>query len=293
MPETGVVTIAAGLTGATRTLADAGYADPRREALRIGAIVVGVTPAHLWLHRDQVLDAGADERLARAVAARAGGAPVASAAGRAGFRTVELACDRRALIPRPETEGLVDLVLKGMGDGESGKGGLAADLGTGTGCLALALAVEGPFERVIAVERDAAAAALARENVARVAPPIPVEVREGDWLEPLGDGRYRVIVANPPYLTEAEWAALDPAVRDHEPWGALSSGSDGLDATRAILAGAAGRLTADGVLALEIDERRAEAVRDLAGAMGWRRVAIHDDLFGRPRYAVASMETHT
>jgi release factor glutamine methyltransferase len=146
---------------------------------------------------------------------------------------------------------------------------------------------------VIAVERDPAAAALARENVARVAPPTSVEVREGDWLEPLGDGRYRVIVANPPYLTEAEWAALDPAVRDHEPRAALASGPDGLDATRAILAGAAGRLTADGALALEIDERRAEAVRDLSGAMGWRRVAIHDDLFGRPRYAVASMETHT
>jgi release factor glutamine methyltransferase len=293
VPETRVVTIAAALTAAARTLAGAGYADPRREALCIGAIVVGVTPGHLWLHRDQVLDAGVDERLGRAVAARAGGAPVAYATGRASFRTVQLACDRRALIPRPETEGLVDLVLKGMGDRESGKGGLAADLGTGTGCLALALAVEGPFEGVIAVERDAAAAALARENVARVAPPIPVEVREGDWLEPLGDGRYRVIVANPPYLTEAEWAALDPAVRDHEPRAALSSGPDGLDATRAVLAGAAGRLTADGVLALEIDERRAEAVRDLAGAMGWRRVAIHDDLFGRPRYAVASMETHT
>lgn len=293
MPETGVVTIAAALTAAARTLAGAGHSEPRREALRIGAIVAGVTSGHLWLHRDQVLAAAVHERLARAVAARAGGAPVAYATGRASFRTVELACDRRALIPRPETEGLVDLALKGMGDGESGKWGRAADLGTGTGCLALALAVEGPFERVIAVERDAAAAALARENVARVAPLIPVEVREGDWLEPLGDGRYRVIVANPPYLTEAEWAALDPAVRDHEPRAALSSGPDGLDATRAILAGAAGRLTADGVLALEIDERRAEAVRDLAGAMGWRRVAIHDDLFGRPRYAVASMETHT
>jgi release factor glutamine methyltransferase len=218
---------------------------------------------------------------------------VAYATGRASFRALELACDPRALIPRPETEGLVDLVLHGKGAGEPWRGGLAADLGTGTGCLALALAVEGDFDRVIAVERAPAAAALARQNVASVAPATPVEVREGDWLGPLGDGRYRVIVANPPYLTDAEWEALDPAVRDHEPRTALASGPDGLAATRAILAGAAGRLAPDGVLALEIDERRATVVRQLAGALGWRRVALHDDLFGRPRYVVASMETHT
>jgi release factor glutamine methyltransferase len=152
--------------------------------------------------------------------------------------------------------------------------------------------VEGDFDLVVAVERDAATAALARENVARVAPPTPVTVREGDWLGPLGDARYRVILANPPYLTLDEWDALDPGVRDWEPQGALASGRDGLDATRTILAGAAPRLAPGGVLALEIDERRADAVRELAGALGWRRVAIHDDLFGRPRYAVASMETH-
>ena len=292
MPETPGGTIAAALGAATRTLARAGHVEPRREALRLGAIVAGVTPGDLWLGRAEPLEPGLDERWGRAVAARAGGAPVAYATGRASFRTVDLACDPRALIPRPETEGLIDLVLHGTGDGGRGTWGLAADLGTGTGCLALALAVEGDFELVVAVERDPAAAALARANVARAAPPTPVEVREGDWLAPLGDAHYRVIVANPPYLTEGEWDALDPSVRDWEPHAALASGPDGLDATRAILAGAARYLAPDGVLALEIDERRADAVVELAGALGWGRVAIHDDLFGRPRYAVASMETH-
>ncbi len=292
MPETAGGTIAAALGAATRALAGAGHADPRREALRLGAIVAGVTPGELWLDRERPLDPALDERWTRAVAARAGGAPVAYAAGRVSFRTVDLVCDPRALIPRPETEGLIDLALHGTGDGGRGTGGIAADLGTGTGCLALGLAVEGDFDLVVAVERDAAAAALARENVTRVAPPTPVEVREGDWLGPLGDARYRVILANPPYLTEDEWGALDPGVRAYEPRAALVSGPDGLDATRAILAGAARCLAPGGVLALEIDERRAEAVRELAGAAGWRRVAIHDDLFGRPRYAVASMETH-
>jgi release factor glutamine methyltransferase len=208
--------------------------------------------------------------------------------GHVAFRTLQLRCDPRALIPRPETEGLVSLVLEwSQGDEARGKGGIAADVGTGTGCIALALAVEGPFERVIAVERSPEAGALARENLALVRPPVPVEVREGELLAPLAGARYRAIVSNPPYVTAAEYGALDPAVREHEPRAALVSGADGLTATRALLAGAAGLLAPGGVLALEIDERRGDAVRALAHEHGWARIGIHDDLFGRPRYALA------
>src|SRR5204863_10078599 len=94
------------------------------------------------------------------------------------------------------------------------RGGVASEIGTGCGCIALSLAVEGAFERVIAVERSAAAAALARENVALVRPRVPVDIREGDLLAPLAGVRCRTIVANPPYLTAAEYTALDLAVRD-------------------------------------------------------------------------------
>ena len=208
------------------------------------------------------------------------------AAGRVGFRALDLTIDSRALIPRPETEALVDLVL------EQGKGGVVADIGTGCGCIALSLAVEGSFDRVIAVERSAAAAALARENVALVGPRTQVEIREGDLLAPLAGGRYRVIVSNPPYLTEDEYAALAPSVRQFEPREALVSGPDGLAATRRLLAGAAALLEpgGGGVLALEIDERRGDAVRALALAhddYGWARIDVHNDVFGRPRYALA------
>jgi release factor glutamine methyltransferase len=154
----------------------------------------------------------------------------------------------------------------------------------------LALAVEGRFERVIAVERSAEAAALARENVALVKPPVPVEVRIGEWLAPLAGQRCRAIVSNPPYLTEAEYAALDPAVRLFEPREALVSGADGLDATEALLAGAQPLLEPGGLLALEIDERRARAVRALAPRYGWTAVALHNDVFGRPRYVLARLE---
>jgi release factor glutamine methyltransferase len=228
------------------------------------------------------------ERFWEAVERRASGTPFPYAVGRASFRTLVLKTDARALIPRPETEGLVELVLE-WGSGRWGPrtGGIAADVGTGCGCIALSLAVEGTFDRIVAVERSSQAAALARENVALVAPPVPVDVREGNLLAPLVGARYRAIVSNPPYLTAAEYDALDASVRDFEPRDALASGADGLDVTRALLAGSAALLEPGGLLAIEIDERRGDAVRALAHEYGWRRIGIHDDLFGRPRFALA------
>ena len=283
--------IAAALAQAGQWLADAGLPNPRRETTALWAAIAGKKPGDVWLSREESPPPELVARFEEAVARRARGVPFAYAVGRVGFRTLDLKLDPRALIPRPETEGLVDLVLRWTrgtaGEGGRGKGGAVADIGTGCGCIALALATEGEFERVIAVERSAAAAALARENVALVRPRVPVEILEGHLLAPLAGGRCQAIVANPPYLTAAEYAALDPAVRDFEPREALVSGVEGLDATRALLAGAAACMVPQGLLAVEIDERRAEQVRGLALGYGWDRVAVHDDLFGRPRFLLA------
>jgi release factor glutamine methyltransferase len=289
---------------AAERLARAGVLNAKREATALWAALEGVKPGDVWLRRDHVPTPSQAEQFWKAVERRASGVPFPYAVGHAAFRSVGLKLDRRAAIPRPETEGLVELVLQCS----AGKaGGLAADIGTGSGCIALSLAVEGRFDRVIAVERSPDAAALARENVAMVMPATPVEVREGDLLAPLDrrvrgkrgkpgkkgkrkrrqPERYRVIVSNPPYLTEMEYEALDSTVRLFEPRAALVSGPDGLDATRALFAGAADRLEPGGVLCVEIDERRAEQVRLLAHEFGWRRIGIHQDLFGRPRYALA------
>ncbi len=283
------------LEDAADRLAASGLPTSRREATMLWAAVAGAgtKPGDVWLQRDQEPAAGLVDRFCRAVERRASGVPFAYAVGRTGFRTLDLKLDARALIPRPETEGLVDLVLRAMRETGKGKGetwGAVADIGTGCGCIALALAVEGDFERVIAVERSAAAAALARENVALVQPPVPVEVREGDLLAPLTGERFRAIVCNPPYLTEAEYIALDPAVRLFEPREALVSGADGLTTTRALLTGAPALLEAGGFVALEIDERRVDQVRALALRHGWSRVAVYDDLFGRPRFLLAGPE---
>ena len=296
MPEPAAhpASIGAALSDAADRLAGSGLSRSRREATLLWAAVAGAgtKPGDVWLQRDRQPGVELLERFWRAVEQRSSGVPFAYAVGRTGFRTLELTLDARALIPRPETEGLVDLVLRetGMRDAGCGIRGTVADVGTGCGCIALALAVEASFERVIAVEHSPDAAALARENVALVRPPVPVEVREGDLLAPLAGKRYRAIVSNPPYLTEAEYAALDPAVRLFEPREALVSGADGLTATRILLAGAAALLEPGGCLALEVDERRAEAGRELASRHGWSRVAVYDDLFGRPRYLLAGLE---
>jgi len=282
--------IAEALDRASERLAAAGLPSARREATALWAAVAGKKPGDVWLSREESPPPQLVARFGEAVARRSRGVPFAYAVGRVGFRTLELALDPRALIPRPETEGLLDLVLRAIretGHVKRETWGVAADIGTGCGCIALSLAVEGAFERVIAVERSAAAAALARENVALVRPRVPVDIREGDLLAPLAGVRCRTIVANPPYLTAAEYAALDPAVRDFEPREALVSGVDGLDATRALLAGAAACMVPQGLLAVEIDERRAEPVRALALGYGWDRVAVHEDLFGRPRFLLA------
>jgi len=256
-----------------------------KAAHEVWAAVSGTTPGEAWLRRDEPKAPELMARYRDAVAQLERGVPLPYAVGRVGFRTLDLAIDRRALIPRPETEGLVELVLARCSTGR------VADIGTGCGCIALALGVEGQFDEVVAVERSADAAALARENVKRVGPRAPVEIREGNLLVPLVDKgeRYRVIVANPPYLTDDEYAELDASVADFEPREALVSGSDGLDATRTLFADAGPLLAPGGLLAIEIDERRPDAIRALAREYHWK-VDVHDDLFGRPRYALAIKE---
>lgn len=276
-----IATVAAVLERAADRLRAAGVTYPQREAAWFWELAAGVPSGQVWLAREQRAAGDAPHRYEEMIRRRLTGMPFAYAAGEMAFRRLTLAIDDRALIPRPETEGLVEVVLQWA---EGRPGGRVADIGTGSGCIALSLALEGQFDGVVATEPSPSAAVLARANAVRCG--VSIDVREGDLLEPLGTARYRAIVSNPPYLTDDEWAALDHSVRAFEPRLALTSGADGLDATRALIAGAAARLEPGGLLALEIDERRAAAVRDLADAGEWDRVRIVPDLFGRPRYAL-------
>jgi release factor glutamine methyltransferase len=261
----------------------------RPAALRTWAALARATPGAVWLASEAPAP-GPDfvRRFREAVARQARGAPLATAVGLAAFRLLELRVDQRVLIPRPETEGLVEIVLAWAR--RRGRWGTAVDIGTGSGAIALSLAAEGAFERIIATDVSADALEVARANCAAATGGGVVEFRHGSLLQPLAGVIADVIVSNPPYLTGDEWDAVDPSVRDYEPRQALDGGPDGLAQTRAILREAAAHLVPGGLLALEIDSRRAGATLDSARAGGWRAVRVELDVFGRDRYLLATKD---
>lgn len=267
------------LAEAERLLRHSGIGEARREVSRLAEAAWGLAPGQARLRLERFLgdeEGGALLRLARR---RATGEPLAYVTGTIGFRHLVLGADRRALIPRPETEGLVELVLARV------RTGVVADVCTGSGCVALALAAEGAFDRVIGTDADSGALALAGENAVRTG--LSVAWRQGDFLTPLAGERLDALVANPPYLTESEFSALDPAVSAWEPALALVSGPDGLEATRRILEAGRGIVKVGGWIALEVDCQRAEAVVRLAAGSGWLEPSVHQDPYDRDRYVLA------
>ncbi|MBI4503257.1 MAG: peptide chain release factor N(5)-glutamine methyltransferase [Gemmatimonadetes bacterium] len=274
---------------ATRKLARSRRPDPRKAALATWATLARETPGAVWLKRHARSPAELALRYRRAVADQAAGAPFQYTVGTAAFRTLELLVDRAVLIPRVETEDLVSHVLRWAEDRHGdGQWGIAADIGTGSGAIAIALALEGRFERVIATDVSGDALAVARRNVESVAAGVPIELRQGSLLEPLGETRCMVVVSNPPYLTTAECRETPAEVRDYEPLLALDGGPEGLEPYRTLVAAAARYLHPGGLLALELDSRRAMTVHSLALASGWADARILPDAFGRARYLLAT-----
>lgn len=227
------------------------------------------------------------------VGRRQAGEPLQYVLGAWAFRTLELAVDARVLIPRPETEQVVEVALT-LARARRAEGHprlLVADLGTGSGAIALSLAVELPVGAVQVWATDVSpdALAVASSNAAgagRAA--AQVRVAEGSWYDALPVdlvGRFDLIVANPPYVAEGD--DLPAEVRDWEPAGALLAGVDGLDALRVIVAGAPGWLAAGGGLVCEIGADQGGAVRAVADAAGLIGVEVLPDLAGRDRILVA------
>ncbi|HKU60255.1 MAG TPA: peptide chain release factor N(5)-glutamine methyltransferase [Gemmatimonadales bacterium] len=273
------------LAAAAAALSGARVTEPRREALRLWAEIAPGAGEALVLEPDQAVPSSDRRRLQDLVRRRIAGEPFAYVVGRAAFRRLELRADRRALIPRPETEGLVDLLLAKV------RTGRAADVGTGTGCLALSLATEGSFDRVTATDVSRDAIGLAAENRREVG--AAVDLVLGDLCDPLADASLDALVSNPPYLTSAEYAGLDPAVRDWEPNGALESGADGMAATDRLLAEGRRVLRPAGWIALEVDCTRATMAAARARELGWSEVMVETDLFGRERYLLARRSAAT
>ncbi len=253
---------------------------PAHELNRLTALVTGRPPPAAGT----TLDPDQQTRLDRLVARRLAGEPLQYLEGTAAFGPIELAVDRRALIPRPETELLFEQAVAALG--EAGPGTVIVDLCTGSGALALALKHRFPSARVYGTDLSASALELARENSARLG--LEVTFLRGDLFEALPDElaeRIDLLVANPPYVAAHEVADLPDDVRLHEPHQALVAGERGTEVLAGIAEEAPWWLAVGGWLFCEIGEKQGEVARRLFGA--WLDTDLRPDLTGRDRILVA------
>ena len=251
------------------------------DAALLLAHALGQPRSWLYAHGDDEVDAATAARFESLVARREGGEPIAYLTGTRGFWKHEFRVTPDTLIPRPETERLVELALERLPPGEPLR---IADLGTGSGAIALALALERPRAQVVATDASAGALEVAQANAARLGAG-NVEFRQGSWFEPLAGERFDVVVGNPPYV-----AAGDPHLARgdlrFEPASALASGGDGLEDLRAIVRDAPSHLLPGGWLLLEHGFDQGEAVRGLLQARGFTGATTARDLEDRDRVAL-------
>ena len=259
------------LSGAADALAAAGIETPRLDAELLLGEVTGWERARLAAEPQAGVPADAARRFGEMVRRRLRREPVAFILGRKGFRSIELAVDPRVLIPRPETELLVELALELQPR-------RVLDMGTGSGAIGLAIADELPECEVLATDTSAAALEVARANAECLGLAGRVELVEA--MLPVDAGELDLIVANLPYVAESEWGGLEPEVTEWEPREALLAGPDGLDVLRVAIPVAA---TAAPALALEVGVGQAEAVAELLFEAGFATVATCPDLAGIPR----------
>jgi len=275
------------LSAAADALRAAGVEDPRLDAELLLAEATGWSRARLVAEAEAEISPAAARAFAEMVRRRLRREPVAYIVGRRGFRGIELYVDPRVLIPRPETELLVELALEE-------RPRRLLDVGTGSGAIALAVASELPECEVVATDASAAALAVAQANAERLGLADRVELVEGTL--PQGAAGFDLIVANLPYVSEAEWPSLQPEVTEWEPREALLAGPDGLDAYRALLRSDRVAFllripkqkgnSSSRCLAVEVGAAQAEAVAALMREAGFGEIEVREDLAGIERVVV-------
>ncbi|PTE19299.1 peptide chain release factor N(5)-glutamine methyltransferase [Phaeovulum veldkampii] len=266
------------LRAAVARLGAAGIESAARDARRLLAHALGVAPDRLTLHLADALTAPQAAAFDAALAARAARQPVSQIVGARDFWGRGFRVTRDTLDPRPETETLVAAALEGAFL-------RVLDLGTGTGCILLSLLADRPMASGLGVDLSPAALAVARDNAVALGVAARAEFAVSDWWGAVA-GRFDLIVSNPPYIAADEMAGLAPEVRDWEPHLALSPGGDGLDAYRALLAGAGAHLAPGGRLMVEIGPTQGPAVAAMMAESGLARVLVRPDLDGRDRVVI-------
>jgi release factor glutamine methyltransferase len=270
------VTVREELRRAEARLAEARVPTPRVDAEFLVGHVVGLSRTQLTLYGERPLSDEEQTTLDRLVARRAAREPLQYVLGEWGFRRLSLAVDRRALVPRPETETVVERCLVLLAGKERPR---VLDVGTGSGAIALAVADEHEGAVVLGLDASEEALSLARENAGRTG--LAIELRRHDLFDGLPDGPWDLVVSNPPYVPREDLGALAAEVRDWEPHQAVI----GTGATEAIAAGARDVLVQGGALVLEVADGTAPRVCELLRGLGYREVRATTDLTGRDRVA--------
>lgn len=268
------------LKKAAEFLARKGLEKSRMEAEHLFAAGLAMKRLDLYLQFERLLN-DAEVQLLRDMTVRRGNRePLQHITGKVEFRDLVLKSDKRALIPRPETEELIDHALELFPEEQAVR---VLDLGTGSGAIALALAAERPAWKVEAVDRSSEALALARENAVQCGLADRVVFAESDWFAAVTDA-YDLIVSNPPYLTDAEVAEADSEVRDFDPKSALIAAEEGLADLRRILEGAQQHLRPGGWLICETGIEQHAALATLSTQLGYTEAKGLEDMSGRPRF---------
>jgi len=264
-------------------LAGKGVESARLNAELLIGQALGLKRMQLYLQFERPLTEIELEKIRPLMRRRGLREPLQHILGETGFMGLTLKVDRRALIPRPETEQLVELICQRLPAAPR----QILDLGTGTGAIALALAQHYPAALVTATDMSPDALALARENSAANALTDRVNWIQSDWFAGLSGARFDLVVSNPPYLSEAEVAATEPEVKHHEPHAALTPGGDGLSALHRIISEALEHLEPGGLLALETGISQHPALLEKMHQHGFGRSESKPDLTGRDRYVFA------
>lgn len=256
--------------------------------------VIGCERLRLYMEPERPASPEERERLRGLVKRALAHEPIQYLTGEAWFFGLRLRADRRGLIPRPSTETIVEYALQAERSRDDGATVRLADVCTGSGCIAVALAKHLPGAGIVATDVSPDALSLAGENAEKIGVSDRVEFREGDLLGPIsgpdGGGPFDWIVSNPPYIPDHEWDAVAPNVKDHEPGLALRGGDDGLDLVRPLITGASGLLKPGGVLLIEIAACTAAECVALACGVGYTGVRLLKDHEGLERVLVATRE---
>jgi release factor glutamine methyltransferase len=277
-------TIAAAINEGARVLGEGGVAEARREAASLLMHVIRRDRAFLITHADESLALTDLAEFGRAVARRAAGEPLQYIKGRQEFYGLDFEVTPDVLIPRPETELLIEAALELLRETSAP---FICDVGTGSGCIAVALLYERADARALALDISTAALRVAERNAEHNGVAARLDLLESDCLDALNrsdaDARFQIIVSNPPYVAERDLEGLQREVRDHEPRVALTPGGDGLRVIRRLLADSPRFLDARGHLLFEIGFNQHEAVHALIDPHVWTLIDIHRDLQGIPR----------